>query len=189
MVPLDQVLDTGLFDLEQAKLAPGWMAVARGETRSEADEYGMSSFVFRERRPFHPARFATFMATKKEGVVRSKGFFWLATRPEWIGMWAQAGRITELGPTGIWWAALDKSQWPEEPEERAAIKADWEKPWGDRRQELVFIGQDMDRASIEGGLRDALLTDEEVALGMRRWRKLPDPFDPWEMGEPEADDA
>ncbi len=188
-VPLDQILDTGRFDIDAAKAAPGWMAVARGEGKSEADEYGMSSFVFRERRPFHPDRFATFMRTKKAGVIRSKGFFWLASRPEWTGVWAQAGRITELGPAGIWWAAVDKGQWPEDPEERASIKADWQKPWGDRRQELVFIGRDMDRAGIEAGLREALLTDAEVALGMRKWRKLPDPFDAWEMGEAEAEGA
>jgi G3E family GTPase len=188
-VPLGEILDTGRFDLDEAKAAPGWMAVARGEARSEADEYGMSSFVFRERRPFHPDRFATFMREKKEGVVRSKGFFWLASRPEWTGVWAQAGRITELGPGGIWWAAVDKSQWPEDPEERAEIKSGWVKPWGDRRQELVFIGRNMDRAAIEAGLKTALLTDAEVALGMRKWRKFTDPFDAWEMGEPEADDA
>ena len=101
----------------------------------------------------------------------------------------EAGRITELGPAGIWWAAVDKGQWPEDPEERASIKADWQNPWGDRRQELVFIGRDMDRAGIEAGLREALLTDAEVALGMRKWRKLPDPFDAWEMGEAEAEGA
>jgi G3E family GTPase len=188
-VALEQILDTGLFDLEAAKAAPGWMAVARGEARSEADTYGMSSFVFRARRPFHPERFATFMRAKKEGVIRSKGFFWLASRPEWIGVWAQAGRITELGPAGIWWAALDRSQWPKDREERAAIKADWEKPWGDRRQELVFIGQNMDQPGIEAGLHAALLTDAEVALGQKGWRKLPDPFDPWELGQEEPADA
>jgi G3E family GTPase len=188
-VPLGEVLDTGRFDLDAAKAAPGWMAVARGEARSEADEYGMSSFVFRERRPFHPDRFATFMREKKEGVVRSKGFFWLASRPEWTGVWAQAGRITELGPAGIWWAAVKRSEWPEDPEERAEIKANWVKPWGDRQQELVFIGRNMDRAAIEGGLKKALLTDAEVALGMRKWRKFTDPFDPWQMTEPEDADV
>jgi G3E family GTPase len=188
-VPLGEVLDTGRFDLDAAKAAPGWMAIARGEARSEADEYGMSSFVFRERRPFHPDRFATFMREKKEGVVRSKGFFWLASRPEWTGVWAQAGRITEIGPAGIWWAAVKRSEWPEDPEERAEIKANWVKPWGDRQQELVFIGRNMDRAAIEGGLKKALLTDAEVALGMRKWRKFTDPFDPWQMTEPEDADA
>jgi G3E family GTPase len=188
-VPLGEVLDTGRFDLDAAKAAPGWMAVARGEARSEADEYGMSSFVFRERRPFHPDRFATFMREKKEGVVRSKGFFWLASRPEWTGVWAQAGRITEIGPAGIWWAAVKRSEWPEDPEERAEIKANWVKPWGDRQQELVFIGRNMDRAAIEGGLKKALLTDAEVALGMRKWRKFTDPFDPWQMTEPEDADV
>ncbi len=188
-VPLGEVLDTGRFDLDAAKAAPGWMAVARGEARSEADEYGMSSFVFRERRPFHPDRFATFMREKKEGVVRSKGFFWLASRPEWTGVWAQAGRITEIGPAGIWWAAVKRSEWPEDPEERAEIKANWVKPWGDRQQELVFIGRNMDRAAIEAGLKEALLTDAEVALGMRKWRKFTDPFDPWQMTEPEDADV
>jgi G3E family GTPase len=186
-VPLSEILDTGRFDLEAAKAAPGWMAVARGDEVPESDTFGISSFAFRERTPFHPQRFSDFMRTRKEGVVRSKGFFWLASRPEWMGVWAQAGRITEVGPAGIWWAALQKQDWPEDAEERAAIKATWAKPWGDRRQELVFIGRRMDRAAIEEGLRHALLTAEEVALGRRGWRKLPDPFDPWEATEAEEE--
>ena len=102
---------------------------------------------------------------------------------------SQAGRITEIGPAGIWWAAVKRSEWPEDPEERAEIKANWVKPWGDRQQELVFIGRNMDRAAIEGGLKKALLTDAEVALGMRKWRKFTDPFDPWQMTEPEDADV
>jgi G3E family GTPase len=188
-VPLAEVLDTGRFDLEAARAAPGWMAVARGEEVSEADTYGMSSFVFRARRPFHPSRFAEFMRTKKEGVYRSKGFFWLASRPEWMGLWAQAGRITEVGPAGLWWAAIPRAEWPSDAESRREIKREWQKPWGDRVQELVFIGQGMDRAGIDAGLGAALLTDDEVALGMRRWRRLPDPFEPWAMSEPEEAEA
>ena len=182
-VPLAEVLDTGRFDLEAARAAPGWMAIARGEEVSEADTYGMSAFVFRERRPFHPTRFAELMRKKLEGVVRSKGFFWLASRPEWMGLWAQAGRVTEIGPAGIWWAAIPRAEWPSDAASRREIKQEWLKPWGDRIQELVFIGQGMDRAGIEAGLRAALLTDEEVALGMRRWRRFPDPFEPWAMNE------
>jgi G3E family GTPase len=113
-------------------------------------------------------------------VIRSKGFFWLASRPEWMGYWAQAGRITEIGPAGFWWDAVARSHWPAEKAERAAIRATFEKPWGDRRQELVFIGHEMDRAAIEAGLEAALLTDAEVALGARGWARFPDPIDRWE---------
>lgn len=188
-IALDEVLDTGRFDLDAAKTAPGWMAVARGEEVPESDAFGLSSFVFRDRRPFHPQRFAEFMRTKKEGVVRSKGFFWLASRPEWMGLWAQAGRITEIGPAGIWWAALRKRDWPADAAERASIEANWEKPWGDRRQELVFIGRRMDQGAIVAGLQAALLTDGEIALGRRVWRTFPDPIDSWDVAEPEEADA
>lgn len=184
-VPLDAILDTGRFDMEAAKEAPGWMAVLRGEEAAESDTFGISSFVFRARRPFHPARFHGFMRQRRPGVIRAKGFFWLASRPEWQGYWAQAGRITEIGPAGFWWDAVIRSQWPQDRESRRAIRATFEKPWGDRRQELVFIGQGMDREAIEAGLRDALLTDAEVAGTARAWRRFPDPFDPWEAEEPE----
>jgi G3E family GTPase len=187
-VDLSAILDTGRFDMEAAKAAPGWMAVLRGEEVSESDSYGMSSFVFRARRPFHPKRFHDAMRRKKPGVVRSKGFFWLATRPDWTGYWAQAGRIVEIGPAGFWWDAIPRAQWPEDAEGRAEIRALFEKPWGDRRQELVFIGQGMDRAAIERALGKALLTDEEVALGRRAWRRFEDPVDAWEVA-PAADEA
>jgi G3E family GTPase len=159
------------------------MAALRGEEASEADEYGFGSFVYRARRPFHPERFHTFMRSKKEGVVRSKGFFWLASRPDWMGYWAQAGRITEIGPAGFWWDAVVRAQWPEDAESKASIRATFEKPWGDRRQELVFIGHALDQEALTAGLDAALLTEAEVAIGKRGWKKLPDPIDDWQQSE------
>ena len=188
-VPLAAILDTRRFDMDAAKEAPGWMAALRGEEASEADEYGFGSFVYRARRPFHPERFHAFMSARKEGVVRSKGFFWLATRPEWMGYWAQAGRITEIGPAGFWWDAVHRSQWPEDAESKASIRATFEKPWGDRRQELVFIGHALDRAALTAGLDAALLTEAEVALGRRGWKQLPDPIDEWRRASDEDADA
>jgi G3E family GTPase len=186
-VPLDRVLDTGLFDMERAQEAPGWMATLRGEESSEADTYGFASFVWRARKPFHPERFHAFLQAAKPNLVRSKGFFWLASRPEWMGYWAQAGRITEVGPAGFWWAAVNRLGWPRDKESKAEIRANWEKPWGDRRQELVFIGQGMDRPALEAALEAALLTDAEIARGRRAWRALPDPFDAWVAAEEEEE--
>ena len=186
-VPLDQVLNTGLFDLEAAKEAPGWMATLRGEEHSEGDTFGIRSFVWRARKPFHPARFHAFLSTPKAGLLRSTGFFWLATRPDFTGSWAQAGRLTEVGPAGFWWDAVERSGWPEDKAARKEIRSWFEKPWGDRRQELVFIGRKLDEDAIRAELDAALLTDAEIAKGKRSWRKLPDPFDPWDVGPDDED--
>ncbi|NOU27522.1 MAG: GTP-binding protein [Polyangiaceae bacterium] len=171
------ILNTGLFDFEKAAQAPGWMKELRGEHTPETEVYGISSFVYRARRPFHPQRFWDFLHSGWDGVLRSKGFFWLATRMGITGSWSQAGGSASAEAAGMWYAALPRSEWPEEA--CAQIDADWEEPWGDRRQELVFIGVEMDRAALLEGLGQCLLTNEEMALGARRWTKLPDPFPAW----------
>jgi G3E family GTPase len=185
-VPLDALLFTRRFDMDAAKAAPGWMATLRGDDRSEAHAYGVHSFVFRARRPFHPQRFHDLLGLPKPGLLRSKGYFWLASRPAWTGYWEQAGRQVEVGPAGFWWAAVPKKDWPTEPAERRAIRADFEGEYGDRRQELVFIGQDMDEAALRRALEDALVTPAEERLGPAGWTRLPDPFDPWEQALPAA---
>lgn len=183
-VPLDSVLGTGLFDFEKAAQAPGWLKALRGEHVPEMVEYGISSFVYRARTPFHPQRFWALLqeAETWQGVLRSKGFFWLASRMDVTGLWSQAGASASCEGAGMWYAALPKGEWPEDEESRRQLEADWEEPWGDRRQELVFIGIELDEAKLRARLDAALLGPDELAMGAKRWKKLEDPFPAWLEG-------
>src|SRR5690606_9410828 len=143
-VPLDAVLDTGLFDFAQAAQAPGWLKELRGEHVPESEEYGIASFVYRRRRPFHPQRFFDRVQQEWPGVIRSKGFFWLASRPTVAASWSQAGSVCRHGVAGLWWAAVPPEKWPADPEAVARIRQDWSDGTGDARQELVLIGIGMD---------------------------------------------
>ncbi|NBU59971.1 MAG: GTP-binding protein [Betaproteobacteria bacterium] len=178
-VDLSEILDTGLFDFEKASQAPGWLAELRGEHVPESETYGISSFVFRARRPFHPQRFWSFIHGEWNGILRSKGFFWLASRPEFAGSWSQAGGASRHGAAGLWWSAVPREHWPDEPEHRAHIEKNFAGEWGDCRQELVFIGIDLDEQAIRCNLEACLLSDAELALGAGGWAKLPDPFPSW----------
>ncbi|WP_257455693.1 zinc metallochaperone GTPase ZigA [Archangium lipolyticum] len=180
-VPLSEVLETGLFDLEKAQRAPGWLRTLRGETVPETEEYGIESFVFRARRPFHPGRLWEFIHGSWKGVLRSKGFFWLATRMEVTGVWAQAGGACSFEPAGLWWDAVPREEWPEEPEVRAELEQEMQAPWGDRRQEIVFITRQVDQTLLREALEECLLTDEELTQGPEGWSQLEDPFPPWVM--------
>ena len=182
-VPLSDVLATGRFDFEQAAKSPGWMKVMRGEETSEVDEYGFSSFVFAARRPFHPLRFWQVIQREWTGVVRSKGFFWLATRPRFVGLWSQAGGACEYRAGGVWWAAVPRAEWPVDEEIEKDIHRNWREPFGDRRQEIVIIGQNLDRAALTSMLKWALLTDKEMAAGQDRWMRFKDPFAAWKTVE------
>lgn len=180
-LPLEAVLDTGLFDFEKAARSAGWMAELRGEHRPETEEYGIGSFVYRARRPFHPARFFEVMHDPQtwSGVLRSKGFFWLASRHDLVGLWSQAGGSGTFGAAGTWYAALPESDWPDDAEERPRIEGSFAAPWGDRRQEIVIIGAGMDEESLRNKLDAALLRDDEMEAGPARWMTLPDPFPEW----------
>jgi G3E family GTPase len=179
-VPLDEVIGTGRFDFARAAQSPGWLAEIRGEHTPETEEYGIANFVYRARRPFHPARFAEVLKTDWPGnVLRSKGFFWLASRPDAAGQWSQAGGVMRHGPAGIWWAAAPREHWPEDPEQRARIEAEFDGEYGDRRQELVFIGQNLQPERTREILDDCLLSDEEMAAGPSAWKTLDDPFPRW----------
>jgi G3E family GTPase len=178
-VGLEQVLNTGLFDFDAAAQAPGWLQELRGEHVPETEEYGIRHFVFRARRPFHPARFSQVVEAEMHGVVRSKGYFWLASRPHHAGSWSQAGGVSRQGLAGMWWASVPKERWPEDEENVQYILDNWVDGSGDARQELVFIGIDMDESSLREKLNDALLTEEEMALGPNSWSQFPDPFQPW----------
>lgn len=181
-VPLEKVLDTGRFSFERAQQAPGWLKELRGEHVPETEEYGISSFAYHARRPFHPQAFFDLLHGDWFGgkLLRSKGFFWLATRPQFAGQWSQAGGIAHYGFAGLFWKAVPEANWPDDPDYRAAIMDKWQEPFGDMRQELVFIGQHLDEARIRQALDACLLSDEELLAGKDAWQALPDPFPAWE---------
>ena len=181
-VPLDSLLNTNSFSFERAKQDPGWLKEMRGEHVPETEEYGISSFSYQARRPFHPQKFYDFLYQDwPEGkLIRSKGYFWLASRPHFAGNWHQAGGIAHHGPAGMFWKAVPKSQWPEDEESLAYIQSLWQEPFGDMRQELVFIGQNLDADAVRKSLDECLLTEEEVLQGKDAWLKLDDPFPDWE---------
>ncbi|PUB28365.1 G3E family GTPase [Pseudomonas sp. GV105] len=180
-VPLNKILNTGRFDFERAVQAPGWLQELRGEHVPETEEYGIASTAYRARRPFHPQRFFEFIDRPwvNGKLLRSKGFFWLASKPQDAGSWSQAGGLMRHGFAGRWWRFVPKSQWPQDEESVAAIMGHWQASTGDCRQELVFIGQNIDFAQMLTELDACLLTDEEMALGVDAWRLLADPFGPW----------
>jgi len=188
-VPLERIMNTGLFDFEQAAQAPGWLKELRGEHVPESEQYGISSFVYRARRPFHPQRFWNLVHTEWPGVLRSKGYFWLASRYDFAGNWAQAGGACRHGAAGFWWSAVDPSQWPDAPEYLLSIRSNLDPQFGDRRQELVLIGIGMDEAHMRARLNACLLDDVEMQLGPAGWQKFPDPFPVWGANLEETADA
>lgn len=179
-VPLDQVIGTGRFDFDRAAQSPGWLAELRGEHTPETEEYGIGSFVYRARRPFHPARFAQALKNDWHGnVLRSKGFFWLSSRPHAAGEWSQAGGIVRHGPAGIWWADAPRENWPVDSEQRVLIDSEFVGEYGDRRQEIVFIGQNLEPEHTRHTLDNCLLSDVEMAMGIDQWKRFEDPFSQW----------
>lgn len=183
-VPPAKIMGTGRFDFEVAKQSKGWQLTLRGDGASEAEEYGVSSFVFRARTPFHPQRLHERLYQQWDGVLRSKGFFWLATRLEKIGVWSQAGCVARLDFGGFWWAAVPREHWP------SGFDGENDKNWhpevGDCRQELVFIGIGMDESAIRRSLQECLLSDEELASGIETWLGLTDPFPQWDLSVEQA---
>jgi len=186
VVPLDRILNTGRFDFDAASLAPGWLSVLRGEEQPETEEYGIASFVFRARRPFHPERLAALLEGELRGVLRSKGFAWIASRPAIMADWSHAGRAFSLEPAAVWWADLDREEWPDDPDALAEITLGWDAASGDRRQEIVFIGRFMDQTSLRDRLNACLLTTAEMALGVEAWHRLPDPLPVWDVADTDA---
>jgi G3E family GTPase len=181
-VAIDQVLNTGLFDFERAQQAPGWLKEMRGEHLSETEEYGIGSFTYAARRPFHPQKFYEFLhGTEQYGkLLRSKGYFWLATRPDFAGSWSQAGGIARYGFAGMFWKAIPESNWPTDETYLQSIKNSWVEPFGDMRQELVFIGQGLDQKKMTSALNACLLSEEDLIRGKDYWATLADPFPAWE---------
>jgi G3E family GTPase len=177
-VPAGAILDTGLFDFDRAHEHPLWAQELYGFANHtpETEEYGISSFVYRARRPFHPARIHAALNGDLPGVIRAKGHFWVATRPGWVAEFSLAGAVSSVAPLGGWWASIPPDKWPPQPEAQAKMREHWVEPWGDRRQELVFIGAGMDESAIRARL-DACLIGE--GFTPQEWRNLPDPFPAW----------
>lgn len=175
----DAIFDTGLFDFDRAQEHPLWAKELYGFANHvpETEEYGISSFVYRARAPFHPGRIHKVLNGDLPGVIRAKGHFWLATRPNWVAEFSLAGAVSSVRPLGGWWASVPRERWPTHPDALAEVASKWEEPWGDRRQELVFIGSGMDRAAITAALDAALVPARGFAPEV--WKHLPDPFPDW----------
>lgn len=180
-IDINHVVNTGLFNFERAQQAPGWLKEMRGEHVPETEEYGISSFSYVARRPFHPNKFYQFLhETDKFGkLLRSKGYFWLASRPQFAGQWSQAGGIAHYGFAGMFWKAVEKTNWPTDEESLNAIQKQWVEPFGDMRQELVFIGQGLNKEAMIQALDQCLLSESEVLQGKEYWITLNDPFPAW----------
>lgn len=181
-ININEVLNTGLFNFERAQQAPGWLKEMRGEHIPETEEYGISSFNYTARRPFDPEKFYNFLhSTEQFGkLIRSKGYFWLATRPLFCGQWSQAGGIAHYGFAGMFFKAIPQQEWPTEPELLADINNKWVEPFGDMRQELVFIVQSLDQQAMMNALNNCLLSEDAVLKGKDFWRTYNDPFPIWE---------
>lgn len=176
-VAAGEILDTGLFDFDRAQEHPLWAKELYGFAGHvpETEEYGISSFVYRARKPFDPQRVHDVLNGPLPGVIRAKGHFWIATRPDWLAEFSLAGALSTIKPMGKWWATVPRARHPDHPEARAYIARHWQEPWGDRRQEIVFIGTGMDRAALTAALDAALVAGAEAPVAL----DLPDPFPRW----------
>ncbi|MHA7851786.1 GTP-binding protein [Roseovarius sp.] len=183
-VPAAMIFDTGLFDFEKAHEHPLWAKELYGfaDHVPETEEYGVSSFVYRARRPFDPVKVHGVLNGPLPGIIRAKGHFWLATRPDWVAEFSLAGALSKVAPLGTWWASVPQERWPEHAEARAYIDRYWQAPFGDRRQELVFIGSGFDKEGITAAL-DAALIGSEMTFEPSAFGHLEDPFPQWRRAQ------
>jgi G3E family GTPase len=181
-VALGDVLDTGRFDFDRAHEHPMWAKELYGfrDHVPETEEYGVTSHFYRARRPFVPEAILALLDGDLPGVIRAKGHFWISTRPDWVAEFSLAGALSGVTPLGTWWAAVPQERWPTHKPARDYIAQHWIEPWGDRRQELVFIGSGIDWPSLKARLDACLL--EDGAEG----HDLPDPFPLWRRQEAAA---
>lgn len=175
----DAIFDTGLFDFDHAHEHPFWAKELYGFAHHtpETEEYGISSFVYRARAPFDPAKVHAVLTGDLPGVIRAKGHFWLATRPNWVAEYSLAGAVSSVTPLGGWWVSVPRDRWPTHPDMLAEVAGKWAEPWGDRRQELVFIGAGMDESAIRAMLDAALIPAQDFTPDA--WTGLADPFPHW----------
>jgi G3E family GTPase len=172
-VALDEILDTHLFDFEEASQGAGWIKELTEEHTPETEEYGISSFVYRRKKPFHPERWLRWLEEWPEEVVRAKGFFWLATRMDMIGLLSQAGPSIIFQGAGEWLATYPEQERNQILQEEPELLERWDEEFGDRMTELVLIGIDMNREDIESSLNQCLLTEGEMKMD---WKALNDPL-------------
>lgn len=188
-VPLDRVLNTGLFDYDRAESSAGWIRELRGEHTPETEEYGISSFTYRTAQPFDANKIWDLLNDESQwrGMLRSKGFFWVAAAHHVVYEWAQAGGVSDITPIGRWWASIPREYWHHPEGDRPDEQPSWHPRFGDRAQQLVFIGRELDEALLRARL-DACLLDEETAKAdSHRWMSLPNPLPLLEMAEEETD--
>lgn len=180
-VDITDVMDTGLFDIEEAEEHPLWAQELYNfkDHTPETEEYGITSFVYRASEPFDPEKIYAFFNQAWPGVVRAKGFFWIATRPDFVGEVSKAGAFISHQGFGRWWAAVPQEDWPDSDEFDEAIRQHWMETYGDRRQEIVFIGlsDDMDESAIREALDQCLLKDYHQ--NPDQYQDIKDPFPAW----------
>ena len=185
--PFERILNTGRFDFERAQQHPLWFKELYGfaSHTPETEQYGVGSFVYRARRPFDPMKFHQFLRESWAGVIRAKGHFWIASRPQWLGELSQAGAIVRTEGLGFWWANVPADRWPDDPFWRQSLKKNWNEIYGDRRQEIVFIGTAMDQEAIKERL-DACLVPGKPGMHIEEWARLTDPFPRWRRADEAA---
>ena len=188
-VPLERVLDTGLFDYEKAEASAGWIRELQGEHTPETEEYGISSFTYRTAKPFDADKLHAFINTGEhwKGILRSKGFFWVAADHRIAYEWAQAGGVSSVNPTGMWWAAMPRNYWVQPEGERPDQQPGWHPRYGDRTQMLVFIGQNMDESAMRAKLDDCLLDDALANADSSAWLNLRNPFPELEVDDEDSE--
>ena len=178
-VSADTILDTGLFDFDTAHEHPMWAKELYGFANHtpEDEEYGIESFAYHARAPFDPQKLHAVLNGTLPGVIRAKGHFWIATRPDWAAEFSLAGALSSIAPLGRWWASVPEDRLPTHPQAQAEIARNWVEPWGDRRQELVFIGAGLEREEICARLNAALVDAD--AFEPWAWADMADPFPQW----------
>eukprot|EP01060_Flectonema_neradi_P037768 TRINITY_DN7708_c0_g1_i1.p1 TRINITY_DN7708_c0_g1~~TRINITY_DN7708_c0_g1_i1.p1 ORF type:complete len:1144 (+),score=263.57 TRINITY_DN7708_c0_g1_i1:38-3469(+) len=174
-VDMSEIIQTGLYSEEKSKLHEEWL-----EAEHIHPDMGISSFTYRVRRPFHPKRLHEKLYTSGlPTVIRSKGYTWLASRTDQVGVWSQAARLLTLDGGQHWWKAIPKEEWPAEVEGELERTKLWEEPHGDKQQEIVIIGYKLDEQGVRKALDSCLLTDEEFAQPEHTWTSFEDPFPSW----------
>ena len=186
-VQIDKIMDTGLFDFEKAHEHPLWAKELYGfaDHIPETEEYGVNSYVYRARLPFIPEKILEVLNGNLPGVIRAKGHFWISTRPEWVAEFSLAGSLSSIKPLGIWWATVPEERLPKDENTKAYIKTHWSEPWGDRRQEIVFIGSGIDWQQIKTKL-DECLVPKAQASSLEDLPDFTDPFPIWRREEDAA---
>ncbi|MGC3940858.1 GTP-binding protein [Roseobacter sp. EG26] len=186
-VAAEAILDTGMFDFEKAHEHPMWAKELYGfaDHTPETEEYGVASFVYRARLPFIPEKILSVLNGDLPGVIRAKGHFWISTRPGWVAEFSLAGALSSVKPLGTWWASVPKERWPDHESAQNYMQQHWQEPWGDRRQEIVFIGAGIDWSALKARL-DACLVPATATSGPDDLPDYPDPFPAWRRQEEAA---